>query len=149
MTNEEYLKEVGARVRRERMRRGWRQAELAKRLGFPRSRLTRIETGRLERLHLTRLRRVAEALGVTVAYLTLEEDHPFRGLVRNPSPSFEHGHLLELAAEGLAGRLLHAKRHPPDTLHDMAEAMVHCRGEPMSRTVIEAWLNNGSGEVET
>lgn len=144
MTDQEYLQEVGARVRSERMRRGWQQAELAQRAGLSRSRLTRIETGKVERVHLTETRQVAKVLGVTAAYLTLEEDHPFRGLVRNPSPSFEHGHLLELAADGLAGRLLHAGQHDPATLHDMAEALIHCRDEPLSHAVLEAWLSNGS-----
>jgi transcriptional regulator with XRE-family HTH domain len=44
--NRELKKELGARIVKARMRRGWRQAELARRLGVQRERLGSWERGR-------------------------------------------------------------------------------------------------------
>ncbi len=140
LADDEPLKELGARVRSERTRLGWRQADLAERLGLPRSRIARIENGTRERVTYLELLALARALGVGVAYLTVEADHPLHGLLRSPQPKFEQRHLVGLAAAGLAGRLLHDQPGDPAELEDMARALLHCQGEPVSRAVLETWL---------
>lgn len=144
MTDQEYLQTVGRRVCRERTGRGWRQVDLAKRAGLPRSRVGRIENGKLPRLSLVELRAVAEALGVGLGYLVVGEGHPVHGLLREPEPRFEHRQLVSLAAMGLAGRLLHDTPEEPAALEDMARALSHCNGEPMSRKVMDAWLERNA-----
>lgn len=140
----ERSRKIGASVRQERMRRGWRQEDLAKRAGVPRSRLARIETGRVDRPSIRDLDRLAEALEVTLGYLLLP-DHPFRGMVRTENPSFEQQQMLEAASEGLVGRLVHAGSYDPIMLRDMAQALLQCHGDSLSKEVLETWLNNGTG----
>lgn len=144
VSHEEHLQEVGARIRRERLRRGWRQADLAERVGTSRQRIVRIENGTLERVPHVELRTLARVLGVGLGYLVVAEDHPVHCLLREPEPRFAHHHLVSLAAVGIASRLLHAGPADPAALEDMAHALLHCREEPLSRAVIEGWLKNGA-----
>jgi transcriptional regulator with XRE-family HTH domain len=60
---------IGRTVRAVRLRRGWRQADLADAAGISRSTVSRIELGELESIQLGTLRRVCASLGMR---LTLE-----------------------------------------------------------------------------
>lgn len=143
-SDEEFLKKLGQRVRAQRVGRKWRQVDLAERAGLSRSRLGRIETGKLARLPLVELRAVARELDVGLGYLVVGEDHPVRSLLRDPQPGFEQRCLVGLAAVGLASRLLHDTCEDPAALEDMARALRHCRGESLSRAVMEAWLQRAT-----
>ena len=61
------------RVREARMRRGWTQAELARRAGVRRATVNSLESGRRERVNLDVLEKVAKALGVPTLRLLREE----------------------------------------------------------------------------
>ena len=58
--------QVGARVRAARIRRGWRQADLASAAGFSDSVVSRIERGHLDGMPLRVIRRVAAVLEIRV-----------------------------------------------------------------------------------
>src|SRR3972149_11693035 len=57
---------VGAALRGVRIRRGWRQEDVAARVGVSRSTTSNIERGHLDRLSLATLRAVAAVLDVRV-----------------------------------------------------------------------------------
>jgi transcriptional regulator with XRE-family HTH domain len=57
---------VGALIRALRIRRGWRQADLAARAHVSRSAISRIERGRLDAISLKTLRSVARSLEVSI-----------------------------------------------------------------------------------
>jgi transcriptional regulator with XRE-family HTH domain len=60
----------GAAIRAARVRRGWRQVDLAIRAGVSDSLVSRIERGHLEGIQLSTLRAVAAALEVRVELLS-------------------------------------------------------------------------------
>lgn len=69
---------IGGLVFAHRSRRGWSQAELARRCGMARANLTRLENGRHEPL-LSSIKRVASALEVQLSDLISEPSaHPTR-----------------------------------------------------------------------
>jgi transcriptional regulator with XRE-family HTH domain len=57
---------IGSAFRAIRIRRGWRQRDVAERAGVPREVVSRIECGRAGRLPLETIRVVANSLGITV-----------------------------------------------------------------------------------
>lgn len=59
--------QVGRAFRAVRIRRGWRQADVAREGGVSQATVSRIELGRLDGVPLGTLRRVAEALGMRVS----------------------------------------------------------------------------------
>lgn len=61
---------VGALIRVLRIRRGWRQADLAERAGVSRSAISRIERGHLDAITLKTLRSVTRVLVVTIDLAT-------------------------------------------------------------------------------
>ncbi len=61
---------VGARVRDARVARGWNQSDLARRAGVSTSYISRLESGVYRAPSLDRIRKVATALGLTVAELS-------------------------------------------------------------------------------
>lgn len=61
------------RVREARLRRGWTQAELARRAGVRRATINSLESGRRQRVNLGVLEKVAKALGVPVLRLLHEQ----------------------------------------------------------------------------
>jgi transcriptional regulator with XRE-family HTH domain len=56
---------IGRACRALRIRKGWRQADLASRVGCSRQLVSKIESGHLDDIQVATLRRVAEALGAT------------------------------------------------------------------------------------
>lgn len=68
----EVARAVGQRIAAARRRRGWTQAELADRLGWPRDTLVHYEHGR-RALAVDRLVPIAHALGVPPAALLIAE----------------------------------------------------------------------------
>ena len=58
---------LGARLRAVRIRRGWRQSDVARRVGLNASTISRIERGHLERIPLGTLLSVARALDIQVS----------------------------------------------------------------------------------
>jgi transcriptional regulator with XRE-family HTH domain len=70
---------VGQRIAAARRKRGWTQAELAERLGWPRDTLVHYEHGR-RALAVDRLVTIADALGVPPAALLIA-DQPSADLV--------------------------------------------------------------------
>ncbi len=61
------LQQLGARFRAVRIRRGWRQLDVAKKVGLDPSVISRIERGHLERITLGTLLATARALDIQVA----------------------------------------------------------------------------------
>ena len=59
---------LGALVRTLRRRLGWRQVDLARRAGVSQSAVSRLETGHLDELSLSTIRRIAAALEITVDF---------------------------------------------------------------------------------
>ncbi len=57
---------IGRACRALRIRKGWRQADLASRVGFSRQLISKIESGQLDGVQLGTIRRVADGLGATV-----------------------------------------------------------------------------------
>lgn len=80
MTDEEYIEGLGQAVRVERELLGWSQDELGRRAGLSRSSIFLLEKGS-SGTRLGTVRRVAQALGVPLAYLVAFE-HPWRELLR-------------------------------------------------------------------
>ena len=60
------------RVKQARMQKGWTQAELAKRAGVRRATISQLESGRVQRVNLPVLDKVAKALGVPTLRLLRE-----------------------------------------------------------------------------
>lgn len=60
---------IGEKVREAREMRGWTQAELAERLGIDHTGVSHLEAGRTDNPTLKRIRRLADALDVTVKWL--------------------------------------------------------------------------------
>lgn len=76
---------VGERIRQKRIELGLSQAELAKRLGYTtRTAISNVETNK-EDLTTTRVRKFADALNVTPAYLMGWEDTPSDDLAESAS----------------------------------------------------------------
>ena len=57
---------VGAAIRAVRIRRGWRQADVAQRAGSSVTAVSRVERGQLDGMPLATLRRIAAALDIRV-----------------------------------------------------------------------------------
>ena len=57
-------REVGAAIRLARENRGWRLADLAARVGYSVSTISRLETSRREPTDLGQIRRIADAVGI-------------------------------------------------------------------------------------
>ena len=77
---------LGALVRTLRRRLGWRQVDLARRAGVSQSAVSRLETGHLDELSLSTIRRIAAALEITVDF----------------APRWRGGELARLLDEGHA-----------------------------------------------
>jgi transcriptional regulator with XRE-family HTH domain len=60
------LQQLGARIRAVRIKRGWRQADVGRRIGLSPSVISRIERGHIERLQLATILAVARALDIQV-----------------------------------------------------------------------------------
>lgn len=58
---------VGRIIREVRIRKAWRQRDLAAAAGVSQGLISRIELGRIDNLSLGRIRKVAEALGITIS----------------------------------------------------------------------------------
>ena len=82
---------IGRIVRALRMRRGWRQLDLAERVGFSQSLIARVERGGAGRLRLDSLERIA---GVLEARLTVRLD--WHGEAADRLLDAEHAKLVEL-----------------------------------------------------
>ncbi|MEX1172537.1 MAG: helix-turn-helix transcriptional regulator [Chloroflexota bacterium] len=61
------MRRLGERLRAVRVRRGWRQADVATRAGVDRSQISRLERGHLERMPLGTILTVARVLDVHIA----------------------------------------------------------------------------------
>lgn len=62
-----YMK-IGERIKQRRKELGWSQRELAAKMGYNHSTVTRIETGKID-IPQSRIVQFSEVLGVSVAYL--------------------------------------------------------------------------------
>ncbi|MBI2763889.1 MAG: helix-turn-helix transcriptional regulator [Chloroflexi bacterium] len=62
---------VGALIRSVRLRRAWRQADVAAVARVSRSQVSRVERGRLEELHVVELRAIASALEIRLPFTPL------------------------------------------------------------------------------
>jgi transcriptional regulator with XRE-family HTH domain len=91
---------VGARFRAVRVRRGWRQLDVARRVGLNASTISRIERGHLERIPLGTLLRVARALDIQVSLTTRSRGADLDRLV-----SGRHSGLHESVARWFAQEL--------------------------------------------
>jgi transcriptional regulator with XRE-family HTH domain len=67
---------LGERIRKERLRYGMSQVELARRIGISKTAMNQIESGETEDPRVSRLRAIADILGVSMDYLAgrQEED---------------------------------------------------------------------------
>ena len=76
MENENYLKELGGRIKALRLMNGWTQKELAQKCGYgsysSNSTVTKIENGMLN-LSILRLKDIADVFKVSVSYLIGED----------------------------------------------------------------------------
>ncbi len=66
-------------VKQARLRKGWTQAELARRAGVRRATVNSLESGRRSRVNLGVLEKVAKALGVPTLALLREEPRRPKG----------------------------------------------------------------------
>jgi transcriptional regulator with XRE-family HTH domain len=64
------LQQLGARFRAVRIRRAWRQEDLARRVGVDRSTISRIERGHLEGTTIGTLLKLARALDIQLTFVT-------------------------------------------------------------------------------
>jgi transcriptional regulator with XRE-family HTH domain len=87
---------LGASIRALRHRRGWRQADLARRSGVSASLVSLLEAGRADRLSVSPIRRVARALDVRLAW-----DAGFRGPELARLRDADHARLTELLVRRL------------------------------------------------
>lgn len=71
--NEVAILPVGLVVRRLRREKGWKQWELAVEAGVVQGMVSYLETGRRD-VHITTLRRITDALGVTVSEVVAEAE---------------------------------------------------------------------------
>jgi transcriptional regulator with XRE-family HTH domain len=60
---------LGERIRKERLRYGMSQVELARRIGISKTAMNQIESGETEDPRVSRLRAIADILGVSMDYL--------------------------------------------------------------------------------
>jgi transcriptional regulator with XRE-family HTH domain len=60
---------LGERIRNERLRYGMSQVELARRIGISKTAMNQIESGDTEDPRVSRLRAIADILGVSMDYL--------------------------------------------------------------------------------
>lgn len=136
--NHEDKAAFAARLRKLRRSRGWRQRELAAQSGLGASTIAQYETGEAEPT-LKSLRRLAKALGTTVAYLAGETDDsapPRRNMpdrdVRVIAASLEicAGYLERLAAAVMAQ--VQIQREIEQRLTEIARALEQrgTTGEP-------------------
>jgi transcriptional regulator with XRE-family HTH domain len=94
--NEDWFR-LGQAVRRHRMRRGMTMEALAKAVKTGRSTIAKLEAGE-RKLHADWLRRISEALGVTVDELTRLDDRP---IPEHPGAS-QPAHLVEVPVVDIA-----------------------------------------------
>ena len=94
------MQHLGARFRAVRIRRGWRQLDVAKRSGFDASVISRIERGHIERLQLGTILSVARVLDIQVT-LTARS----RGADLDRLVSGRHAALHESVARWFADEL--------------------------------------------
>lgn len=66
--NDNYMKEVGSRIRETRKRQGMTMKELGNKIGLHESSVSRIEKGESS-IELNKLKEIAKILGVSSAYL--------------------------------------------------------------------------------
>ena len=89
---------IGDRIRLRRTELKWSQRELADKMGYNHSTITRIETGKID-ISQSRVVQFAEVLGVSIAYLMgWEEDEETTDIKKSPSVEITEGEqkLLEL-----------------------------------------------------
>ena len=65
---------LGERIRKERLRYGMSQVELARRIGISKTAMSQIESGETEDPRVSRLSAIADILGVSMDYLAGRED---------------------------------------------------------------------------
>lgn len=90
---------VGAALRSVRIRKGWRQSDVARQAGVARAIVSRLERGRLEEVGLTRARRAAAALDVRLDIVPR-----WRGGELERMLNARHAALHEAAARALTRR---------------------------------------------
>ena len=67
---------IGDRIKQRRMELDWSQRDLANKMGYNHSTITRIETGKID-ISQSRVKQFSEVLGVSIAYLMgWEEETP-------------------------------------------------------------------------
>ena len=64
-----YVKEIGDKVREQRLLRGWSQEELAKRTGLSSGHISEIENGQRKNLQARTVKNLSRALEVRVSVL--------------------------------------------------------------------------------
>ena len=65
---------LGKRIRKERLRYGMSQTELAKRVGISKTAMNQIEMGETTDPRMSRIRAIADILGVSMDYLAGRKD---------------------------------------------------------------------------
>ena len=77
---------LGERIRQERLRYGMSQVELARRIGISKTAMNQIESGETEDPRVSRLRAIADILGVSMDYLAGRQDEDTPALQPTPRP---------------------------------------------------------------
>lgn len=103
--------------------------------GLPRPRLTRLENGRLERVHL------AEPLEVSPMFLLCPYDRPLRELLRSPRPLWSEQQIVQYLTIGVSGAVVHQQSPNPAALQELVEAFLASSDmSSANHALLETWL---------
>lgn len=87
---------IGEKIKLRRKELGWSQRDLAERMGYNHSTITRIETGKID-IPQSRILQFAEVLRTDVAYLMDWEEEPKEKLTENDELADNTKRLVEFA----------------------------------------------------